>query len=87
MTEFVEKPKGDEGLINAGYFVLNKKCIDYITDLQTTWEQEPLRQLAAAWELSAYYHPNFWQPMDTLRNKQKLNELWNTGHAPWKVWD
>ena len=87
ITEFTEKPKGDEGLINAGYFILDKKCIDYIDDLTITWEEQPLERLAAERQLSAYYHPNFWQPMDTLRDKHKLNQLWDSGQAPWKVWD
>lgn len=86
VTHFLEKPKGDGGMINGGYFVLNPKVIDYIAEDATTWEQEPLRTLATDGELMAYEHHGFWQPMDTLRDKQHLEELWNNGKAPWRVW-
>lgn len=86
VTHFLEKPKGDGGMINGGYFVLSPKVIDYITEDTTIWEQEPLRTLATDAELMAYEHHGFWQPMDTLRDKQHLEELWNNGKAPWRVW-
>ena len=87
VSKFVEKPKGDEGLINAGYFVLNKKCIDYIDGLETTWEEKPLVELSNQGQLNAYHHSGYWQPMDTLRDKNKLNALWESKRAPWKVWE
>jgi glucose-1-phosphate cytidylyltransferase len=84
---FQEKPKGDGGWINGGFFVLSPKVIDYIgDDPATTWEREPLERLAADNNLCAYHHLGFWQPMDTLRDKHQLDELWNTGRAPWKTW-
>ena len=86
VTHFLEKPQGDGGMINGGYFVLSPKVIDYIADDDTIWEQEPLRDLAAQGELMAFEHHGFWQPMDTLREKQLLNTLWDSGKAPWCVW-
>ncbi len=83
---FLEKPKGEGGWINGGFFVLSPKCIDYIQDDSTVWEQEPLEQLATRNELSAYRHDGFWQPMDTLREKTQLEGLWSTNKAPWKTW-
>jgi glucose-1-phosphate cytidylyltransferase len=83
---FDEKPKGDGGLINGGYFVLSPKILDYIEDDGTMWEQAPLRKLAQEGELMAYEHHDFWQPMDTLRDKHHLEELWRAGDAPWKLW-
>jgi len=83
---FQEKPQGDGGMINGGFFILSPKVIDYIDDDQTTWEQEPLTQLADLGHLSAYRHDGFWQPMDTLRDKVLLEHLWVDGRAPWKVW-
>jgi glucose-1-phosphate cytidylyltransferase len=87
VTEFVEKPQGDGALINGGFFVLSPRVLDYIEDDSTIWEQRPLRSLAADGELMAYEHTGFWQPMDTLRDKTHLEELWATGEAPWKTWD
>ena len=84
---FEEKPSGDGAWINGGYFVLEPQAIDYIDDDLTTWEQEPLKQLARDGELSAYKHPGFWQPMDTLRDKMVLENLWASDKAPWKVWE
>ena len=84
---FSEKPTGDLGLINAGFFILNPGVFDYIDGDDTIWEQDPLSSLAQNGELSAYRHHGFWQPMDTLRDKIKLQELWDTGRAPWKIWD
>lgn len=83
---FTEKPRGDGGLINGGFFVLSPKCIDLIAGDQSSWEGEPLTQLAAAGQLMAFEHKGFWQPMDTLREKNLLEELWASGKAPWKNW-
>lgn len=86
IAAFKEKPKGDGGMINGGYFVLSPKVLQLIKDDQTTWEREPLESLAQAGQLKAFQHAGFWQPMDTLRDKNHLEELWQTGNAPWKVW-
>lgn len=86
VSRFIEKPRGDGGLINGGFFILSPKCLDLIEDDQTSWEAEPLTQLAEMGELSAFEHHGFWQPMDTLREKNMLEELWLSGQAPWKVW-
>lgn len=86
VTGFTEKPPGDGGLINGGFFVLSPKCLDLIAGDGSSWEGEPLKQLAKAGELMAFNHHGFWQPMDTLRDKNQLEELWQTGHAPWKLW-
>lgn len=86
ITDFMEKPQGDGGMINGGFFVLSPSVIDLIDDDSTTWEQEPLKTLAARGELMAYEHHGFWQPMDTLRDKQHLESLWNSGKAPWRIW-
>ncbi|HCT05726.1 glucose-1-phosphate cytidylyltransferase [Pseudomonas sp. P7548] len=87
VLNFKEKPKGDGALINGGFFVLSPTVLDYLEDDSTTWEQEPLMRLAAEGQLMAYEHPGFWQPMDTLRDKHYLEELWQSGKAPWKSWD
>lgn len=84
---FSEKPRGDGGLINGGFFVLSPKCIDLITDDQSSWEGEPLVQLANDGQLMAFEHKGFWQPMDTLREKNLLEDLWAAGKAPWKIWE
>ncbi len=84
---FKEKPKGDGAMINGGFFVLTPKVLDYLVDDATTWEQEPLMSLAADGQLMAYEHHGFWQPMDTLRDKHLLEELWDQGKAPWKSWE
>lgn len=86
VATFMEKPKGDGALINGGFFVLSPTVIDLIEGDQTIWEREPLEQLAHAKELAAFQHQGFWQPMDTLRDKMLLEELWQSGKAPWKVW-
>ena len=86
VTGFIEKPEGDGGWINGGFFVLEPKVFSCIASDETIWEQEPLRQLAREKQLSAYEHRGFWQPMDTLRDKQLLEELWQSAKAPWKVW-
>ena len=83
---FTEKPRGDGGLINGGFFVLSPKCLELIVGDETTWEKEPLTHLAAANQLMAFEHNGFWQPMDTLREKNLLEDLWSSGEAPWKVW-
>ena len=83
---FQEKPGGDGGWINGGYFVLSPKVIDYIEDDASVWERRPLERLAEEGQLLAYKHHGFWQPMDTLRDKHHLEELWQSGEAPWKLW-
>ena len=83
---FQEKPEGDGAVINGGFFVLSPEVIDYITDDQTIWEQDPLQRLAEEGNLAAFHHYGFWQPVDTLRDKIYLEELWKSGKAPWKVW-
>ena len=87
VRSFQEKPKGDGAMINGGFFVLSPKVLSYVHGDDTVWEQEPLIQLAQEGELMAYDHHGFWQPMDTLRDKQHLEALWASGQAPWKVWD
>jgi glucose-1-phosphate cytidylyltransferase len=86
VTGFAEKPRGDGGLINGGFFVLSPKCLDLIDGDETAWEGGPLPTLAATGQLMAYEHRGFWQPMDTLREKNQLEALWESGKAPWKVW-
>ena len=86
ITRFEEKPQGDGHWINGGFFVLQPEVIEYISGDQTIWEREPIEQLARDGQLSAYTHQGFWQPMDTLRDKIKLEELWQSEQAPWKVW-
>lgn len=83
---FREKSQGDGGWINGGFFVLSPKVIDYIIDDQSIWEREPMERLAEEGNLSAFIHRGFWQPMDTLRDKNLLEDLWATGKAPWKIW-
>lgn len=83
---FQEKPQGDGGWVNGGFFVLSPKVIDYIDSDATTWEREPLQQLATERQLSHFQHRGFWQPMDTLRDKTLLEEHWSSGSAPWKSW-
>ncbi|MFM5874227.1 glucose-1-phosphate cytidylyltransferase [Aeromonas veronii] len=87
ILSFKEKPRGDGALINGGFFVLSPKVVDLIDNDATTWEQEPLMALAEQGQLMAYEHGGFWQPMDTLRDKHYLEELWQKGKAPWKVWE
>ena len=86
VTSFKEKPKGDGAMINGGYFVLSPSVIDLISGDQVTWELEPLEELAKHNQIKAYRHDGFWQCMDTLRDKNLLEELWSSGRAPWKVW-
>jgi glucose-1-phosphate cytidylyltransferase len=87
ITSFEEKPHGDGGWVNGGYFVLSPKAIDYIDGDATVWEREPMERLAKEGQLSAFVHRGFWQPLDTLRDKTLLNELWASGKAPWKAWE
>lgn len=86
VTTFKEKPKGDGGQINGGFFVLSPKVLDLLEGDHVVWEREPLETLATSNQLKAYRHEGFWQPMDTLRDKNLLEELWVSGKAPWKVW-
>jgi glucose-1-phosphate cytidylyltransferase len=86
VTGFQEKPQGDGGWINGGFFVLSPKVRAYIEGDATVWEKEPMERLAAEGQMSVYFHHGFWQPMDTLRDKQHLEDLWASGKAPWKSW-
>lgn len=86
VNSFMEKPKGDGAMINAGFFVLSPEVLSYIDNDQTVWEREPLERLAQEGQLAAFPHNGFWQPMDTLRDKLQLEEQWQSGKAPWKVW-
>ena len=85
--KFMEKPKGGDSYINGGFFVLSKDVIDLIKNDKTLWEKEPLEELSKDKQLKAFKHDGFWQPMDTLRDKKYLEELWLSGKAPWKVWN
>jgi glucose-1-phosphate cytidylyltransferase len=86
VVDFQEKPKGDGGWINGGFFVLSPKAIDYIDGDDIAWERQPMEKLAKDGQLSVYRHDGFWQPMDTLRDKTYLEKLWDSGKAPWKTW-
>jgi glucose-1-phosphate cytidylyltransferase len=86
ITSFQEKPMGDGGWINGGFFVLSPGVLDYIDGDSTVWEREPLERLAQERSLAAYFHRGFWQPMDTLRDRNQLEEVWASGRAPWKIW-
>ena len=86
VASFTEKPRGDGGLINGGFFVLSPKCLDLIADDRSSWEGQPLTQLAEQGQLMAFAHKGFWQPMGTLRDKNNLEALWDSGKAPWRVW-
>jgi glucose-1-phosphate cytidylyltransferase len=86
VTNFIEKPAGDGGLINGGFFVLSPKCLELIAGDDSSWEDGPLRKLADQGDLMAFEHRGFWRPMDTLRDKNQLEELWASGVAPWKIW-
>lgn len=87
VVSFREKPRGDGAMINGGFFVLSPKVIDYISDDASIWEQEPLTNLAENRQLMVYEHRGFWQPMDTLRDKKHLEQLWLSNQAPWKLWE
>lgn len=86
VTGFIEKPRGGDGLINGGFFVLSPRCIELITNDRTSWEVDTLPKLSAQGQLMAFEHQGFWQPMDTLRDKNHLESLWSSGRAPWKCW-
>jgi glucose-1-phosphate cytidylyltransferase len=86
VSGFTEKPRGDGGLINGGFFVISPRCLALIEADSTSWEGKPLTELAARGELMAFDHDGFWQPMDTLRDKNHLEDLWQSGKAPWKIW-
>ncbi len=86
IREFQEKPKGEGGWINGGYFVLSPAVIDEIKEERWMFEREPMQSLTAKRQVEAFFHHGFWQPMDTLRDKQRLEELWASGRAPWKTW-
>jgi len=86
VCHFHEKPEKSDGWINGGYFVLNKKVLDYVADDSTVWEREPIERLSAENHLIGYQHPGFWSCMDTLKEKTMLEELWASGKAPWKIW-
>jgi glucose-1-phosphate cytidylyltransferase len=87
VTEFYEKPENTEGWINGGYFVLKRKALDYIKDDETIWERDPVEQLSHDGQLVGYRHNGFWSCMDTLKEKNILEELWGSGKAPWKIWN
>jgi glucose-1-phosphate cytidylyltransferase len=87
IKRFMEKPKGDGAMINGGFFVLSPRVLDYLESDATVWENQPLQRLATEGQLMAFKHHGFWQPMDTLRDKHLLEELWSSGKAPWKNWD
>lgn len=84
---FQEKPEGDGGWINGGFFVLSPSALNYIKDDTISWEGEPMKKIADEGKLSVFYHHGFWQPMDTIREKRQLESLWSSGNAPWKVWE
>lgn len=86
ISDFIEKPEGDGGYINGGFFVLSPKVLDYIENDATIWEKTPLERLTREKQLGAFKHNGFWRPMDTLRDKTALEEMWLSGKAPWKVW-
>ena len=86
MAGFVEKPKGDNSWINGGFFVMQPEVFNYLKEDDTNLEMDPLQKLAQEHQFMAYRHDGFWQPMDTMRDKTLLEELWKSGKAPWKVW-
>ena len=87
VAEFQEKPQTESGLINGGFFVLDTSALDFVEDDTTIWERQPMEKLASSGQLVAWQHDGFWQAMDTLRDKQQLTRLWDSGTAPWKVWE
>ena len=86
VTKFIEKPDTESNYINGGFFVVNKKAIDYIENNETSWEKEPLEKISSQGQLVAFKHEGFWQPMDTIREKNYLEELWLANKAPWRIW-
>ena len=87
ISTFLEKPPGDNSWINGGFFVLEPQVIDYIDRDETVWEREPLEKISKSKQLVAYKHSGFWYPMDTLRDKNYLNQIWKSGTSPWRVWN
>jgi len=87
VKKFLEKPKGDGGWINGGFFVLNKKIFDYLSDKNCIWEREPLENIAKENQLTAFKHSGFWHAMDTLRDRNYLEDIWSSNQVPWKIWD
>jgi glucose-1-phosphate cytidylyltransferase len=87
IIDFSEKPETSGGWINGGFFVLNRKVLEYIDGDDTSWEREPMERLAKEGKMTAHFHSGFWKPMDTLRDKRTLESLWSSGSAPWKIWD
>jgi glucose-1-phosphate cytidylyltransferase len=87
VTQFFEKPEQNSSWINGGFFVLNKKIFEYIDNDKSIWENEPLQKLSSEGQVKVWKHPDFWQPMDTLREKNLLEEAWNSGSPPWKLWN
>jgi glucose-1-phosphate cytidylyltransferase len=86
VARFTEKPRGDGGMINGGFFVLSPRCLDFIDGDDSSWESAPIIRLASSGQMMAFEHRGFWQAMDTLRDKTLLEELWSSGRAPWKIW-
>ena len=86
VDRFTEKPSGDGGWVSGGFFILEPECLNEVSGDDITWEREPLERLAAAGALHTYRHRGFWQPMDTLRDKHMLEQMWATGDAPWRTW-
>jgi glucose-1-phosphate cytidylyltransferase len=86
VTSFHEKPSGDGAWVNGGFFVLEPAALDYVAGDDTAWEDQPMKDLVASHQLTAYAHDGFWQAMDTLRDKMHLEKLWSSGAAPWKIW-
>jgi glucose-1-phosphate cytidylyltransferase len=87
VLEFYEKPEASEGWINGGFFILNSRVLDWIEDDHTSWEHDPIERLAREGQMASYKHTGFWSCMDTLREKNMLEELWQSGKAPWKIWE
>ena len=86
VQSFLEKPEGDGAWINGGFFVCEPEVFDFISSDQTIWEREPMEKIASKGQMSAFKHNGFWKPMDTLREKKELENFWNKGNAPWKIW-
>mgnify|MGYP002701170534 FL=1 len=87
VKKFFEKPKGDGAWVNGGFFVLNKKIFNYLSDKNCIWEKEPLEKIAKDNQLTAYKHHGFWHAMDTLRDRNYLEDMWSSNQVPWKIWD
>ena len=87
VLNFTEKPPGDDMWINGGFYVMNRQIFDYIKGDETVWEEEPMKKLVNDRHVNAYEHTGFWKPMDTMTDKRQLEEIWNSGSAPWKIWE